>query len=79
MTFNNPYDKPFRLLSIAHTNQAVSLTWESVPGLVYRVDASSNLTVWSTVASNLVAAGATYTLATNAISNPQFFRVYRVP
>jgi hypothetical protein len=75
MTFGNPYVKPFRLLSIARSNQSISLTWQSVPGQIYRVENSSNLLVWSTLASNLTAVGSSYTFTTNSVLSQQFFRV----
>jgi len=79
MVFNNPYDKPFRVLALARTNQAVTLTWQSVLGQPYRVDSSSNLTSWSALASNLVATSNTFTLTTNVIGDIRYFSVYRLP
>lgn len=79
MVFNNPYDKPFRLLSITRSNPSVTLTWQSVPGQPYRVDSSSNLAAWTGLASNLVATGMSYVLTTNVIGDARFFRVYRIP
>jgi endonuclease/exonuclease/phosphatase family metal-dependent hydrolase len=79
MFFGNPYARPFRLISIARSNEAVALTWESVPGQPYRVDMSSNLSAWSVLASNLLATNLSFTLNTNATGDPRFFRVYRVP
>ncbi len=78
-TFNNPYDKPFRLLSFTRSNLTVTLNWQSVPGQPYRVESSTNLTAWSTLANNLVATGTTFTYATNLNDATRFFRVYRVP
>ncbi|MCW5555195.1 MAG: immunoglobulin domain-containing protein [Verrucomicrobiae bacterium] len=79
MVFNNPYDKPFRLLSAVLADDAFTLTWESVPGQPYLVEVSSNLSAWTVAASNLTATGAQYSFSTNLGSQPQFFRVYRVP
>ena len=79
MFFGNPYARPFRLISIARSNEAVALTWETVPGQPYRVDVSSNLSAWSVLASNLLATNMSFTLNTNATGDPRFFRVYRVP
>ncbi|MGD0206783.1 MAG: immunoglobulin domain-containing protein [Verrucomicrobiota bacterium] len=79
MFFGNPYARPFRLTSIARSNEAVALTWEAVPGQPYRVDVSSNLSAWSVLASNLLATNLSFTLNTNATGDPQFFRVYRAP
>lgn len=79
MVFNNPYDKPFRLTSITRSDPNVTLQWESVFGQPYRVDASSNLTTWTALASNLTASGDVFTLVTNVTGETRFFRVYRVP
>jgi hypothetical protein len=78
-TFNNPYDKPFQLLSFTRSNLTVTLNWQSVPGQPYRVESSTNLTAWSTLANNLVATGSIFTYATNLNDAARFFRVYRVP
>ncbi len=77
--FNSPYDKPFRLLSITRSNPSVTLTWQSVSGQPYRVESSSNLTVWTGLASNLVASGTSYSFVTNVTGSTRFFRVFRVP
>jgi endonuclease/exonuclease/phosphatase family metal-dependent hydrolase len=79
MVFNNPYDKPFRLLSVARTNPTVTLQWESVFGQPYRVEASSNLTTWTTQANNLVALGTNSSYSTNLNEALRFFRIYRLP
>ena len=79
MTFNNPYDKPFQMLSFARSNLALTLNWQSVPGQPYRVESSTNLTSWITLANNLIATGSTFTYATNLNDPMHYFRVYRVP
>ena len=79
MVFNNPYSKPFQLTSITRSNPAVTLKWESVIGQPYRVEASTNLTAWSTLSSNVVATGTNYTFSTNLNDDARFFRVNRVP
>ena len=79
LIFGNPYDKPFRLIAITRSNPAVTLQWESVFGQPYRVDASSNLSTWTVLASNLTATGSIFTLSTNAAEPLQFYRVYRQP
>ena len=79
MVFNNPYDKPFKLLSITRTNPTVTLRWESVPGQPYRLESSSNLTTWSTMANNLVATSVNYTFSTNLSETLRCFRVFRIP
>ena len=57
MAFNNPYEKPFKLLAIARSNLTVTLNWQSILGQPYRVESSTNLTTWSTLANNLTATG----------------------
>jgi endonuclease/exonuclease/phosphatase family metal-dependent hydrolase len=79
MVFDNPYDKPFRLLAITRSNPTVTLRWESIPGQSYRVEASTNLPAWSALADNLVATETNYTFTTNLSPVMQFFRVSRVP
>ena len=79
MYFNNPFDQPFRLLAISLRNQDFTLTWESTGGRLYHVEASSNLTAWATLASNLTASGTNCSFTTNATEALRFFRVHRVP
>jgi endonuclease/exonuclease/phosphatase family metal-dependent hydrolase len=79
MFFGNPYARPFRLTSIGKSNEAVALTWETVPGQPYRVEVSSDLSAWSVLASNLLATNSSFTLNKNATGDVQFFRVYREP
>jgi len=79
MVFANPFNTPFRLLSVAVSNQIVSLKWESVSNRQYRVETSSNLTVWAPLATNLVATGANFTFSTNVSDDLKFFRIYRAP
>ena len=75
MVFSNPYNKPFRLLSIQRNDPNTTLLWESVAGQPYRVEASSNLTTWSAIATNLTATGSTFPFSTNVADPAQFFRV----
>lgn len=79
MVFANPYDKPFRLISVTRTNPAVTLKWESVFGQPYRVESSTNLAQWTTLAANLVATNVTFTYSTNLPDVLRYFRIYRVP
>jgi endonuclease/exonuclease/phosphatase family metal-dependent hydrolase len=79
MVFGNPFNVPFRLLTIGVTNQIVSLTWESASDRQYRVEASSNFTAWTPLAANLVATGANFTFSTNVPDDMKFFRIYRAP
>jgi len=78
MTFANPYTKPFRLTSLTRSNSALTLRWGSVPGQNYRVESSSNLTSWTTLADQLTATNYSFLLSTNRTNAPQFFRVRRL-
>lgn len=79
MWFANPYAVPFRLLSLEASGGAVALRWESISNRVYGVEASTNFTSWSTLASNLTATGTNTTFTTNSVPSQRFFRVFRLP
>lgn len=79
MVFANPFNVPFRLLSVRLTNQIVSLTWESQSNRSYRIEVSSNLMAWTPLADDLIATGANCTFQTNLSDPSRFFRVYRAP
>jgi endonuclease/exonuclease/phosphatase family metal-dependent hydrolase len=82
MVFNNPFNTPFKLLSIALTNQSVTLDWESQNNRSFNVEASSNLAAWTPLATNLLATttNASFTFTTNSVGDPlEFFRIYRAP
>jgi hypothetical protein len=79
MVFANPYSKPFRLSSVSRSGNTLGLTWQSVLGQPYRVEASSNLSDWTVLAQNLVATGASFSFSTNTAVPGQFFRIYRQP
>jgi len=77
MVFNNPFTRPFRVRSFAASGANVSMTWESVPGQSYRVEASGSLTDWSVLADNLLATNYHFAFSTNVAVPAQFFRVKR--
>jgi len=79
LVFNQPYDQPFRLLTLERNDPAVTLQWESVPGQSYRVEASSDLATWRALADDLLATGTSFSLTTNVEAGRSFFRVQRVP
>lgn len=80
MTFANPFNTPFRLLSLTATNQQITLRWEAAAGRRYRVEASSNLTTWFSLTPNLTAAGPVMSFTTNSNDLVEkFFRIYREP
>jgi endonuclease/exonuclease/phosphatase family metal-dependent hydrolase len=81
MTFANPFNTPFRLLSLGVTNQTVSLKWESQNNRVFNIESSTNFIVWTPFVTNLAAttANPTLTFTTNYTGGPAFFRIYRAP
>jgi endonuclease/exonuclease/phosphatase family metal-dependent hydrolase len=79
LVFANPFNTPFRLLSLGRTNQFVTLTWETTSNRQYHAEVSSNLASWASLASNLTATGAECTLATNVPADVKFFRIRRAP
>ena len=81
MTFANPFNTPFRLLSLGVTNQTVSLKWESQNNRVFNIEVSTNFIVWTPFVTNLAAttANPTLTFTTNFTGGPAFFRIYRAP
>ncbi len=80
MTFANPFNTPFKVVSITRSNSGVALKWESATNRFYSVQASTNLTQWTVLASNLFATGTNFTFTTNSLTEREkFFRIHRVP
>jgi hypothetical protein len=79
MVFANPFNAPFRLLSLGLTNQLVSLKWETTSNRQYHLEISSNLATWTPWVSNLTATGTDITFTTNVPGDLKFFRVRRAP
>ena len=81
MVFKNPYDTPFRLLSVGVTNRTVSLKWESQNNRSFNIETSTNLVSWTPFATNLVTTttNPVFTFTTNFSGSPHFFRVWREP
>jgi endonuclease/exonuclease/phosphatase family metal-dependent hydrolase len=82
MVFNNPFDTPFKLLSIARTNQNLTLQWESQNNRVFSIEASPDLFSWLPFATNILTTNANspFVFTTNNISDPlKFFRIRRAP
>jgi endonuclease/exonuclease/phosphatase family metal-dependent hydrolase len=79
MVFANPFNVPFRLLSVALTNQTVLFTWESQSNRFYTIEVSSNLITWTPLATHLLATGAQAAFSTRTPDAAGFFRVHRVP
>ena len=82
MAFNNPFDTPYKMLFIAGSTQAVTLSWESQFNRTFNLEASTDLLHWTPFATNIVTItdAASCTFTTNHVGDPaEFFRVYRVP
>jgi hypothetical protein len=79
MVFKNPFQNPFQLLSVVRNDPAVTLNWQSVPGQLYAVESSSNLSDWNIFATNLMATNFSVTITSNASPATQFFRVRKAP
>jgi endonuclease/exonuclease/phosphatase family metal-dependent hydrolase len=81
MVFNNPFDAPFKLLSIAQTNQSVTLQWESQNNRSYNVETSTDLFSWMPFATNIATTttNSPFIFTTNVSDPVEFFRVYRAP
>ncbi len=79
MTFANPFNTPFRLLSFGVTNQIISLKWESQNNRVFNIEVSTNLTTWAPFATNIATTSDTFSFTTNLTDSAKFFRVYRAP
>jgi endonuclease/exonuclease/phosphatase family metal-dependent hydrolase len=77
MVFGNPYDKAFRFTSITQNAPNLRVTWESVPGQTYRLEASPDLASWNVFANNLMATGSVVTFSTNSSDDVKFLRVHR--
>jgi endonuclease/exonuclease/phosphatase family metal-dependent hydrolase len=77
MVFANPYDKAFRLTSITESSANLSVTWESVPGQMYRLEASPDFANWIVFANNLLATDSIVSFTTNSSEDVKFLRVHR--
>ena len=75
MTFANPFAQPFGVTSIVRTNAAVTLLWQSVPGGLYQLEGSSNLTTWTALATNLLTTNYSARISTNSSDPLKFFRL----
>ncbi len=79
MIFGNPFNVPFRLLTIGVTNQIISLKWESASNRFYDVEVSADLVTWTPLATNIPATTTNLAFATNVTGSVKFFRVHRAP
>ena len=82
MTFANPFNTPYKLVSITRTNLTVTLKWESQNHRTFNIEASSNLISWTPFATNLytTTTNSPFVFNTNNVPEPvNFFRIQRVP
>lgn len=80
MSFNvTPPAQPFRMLALVRTNDLVTVSWQSTPGGIYRLEASSNLITWTPLAASLVATASQFSLSTNLHHPALYFRASRQP
>jgi endonuclease/exonuclease/phosphatase family metal-dependent hydrolase len=82
MVFNNPFNTPFKLLSVARTSQNLTLQWESQYNRSFNIEASTNLADWTPFVTNLQTSttNSPFVFATNDVADRlRFFRIYRVP
>ena len=78
MVFSNPFAQPFRFTSIVPNGEAVTLSWQSVPGQCYAVEATEDLSKtngWSMLASNLLARNYGISLQASLSNALGFFRL----
>ena len=82
MIFENPFDTPFRLLSIARNSQSLTLQWESQNNRSFDIETSPDLVVWTPFVTNLATTNSNsfFYFTTNNVTDPmRFFRVRRAP
>ena len=79
LVVGNPYDAPFRITGVSRSNVSMVLTWESVFGQAYRLETSTNFTVWTVLASNLVATTNRTEFTTPMNGDARWYRVRRTP
>lgn len=77
--FANPFAVPPRIVSFGVSNNVAKLVWSAIPGGRYRVEASTNLPLWSTLATNLLATNGVVSFSTNATGAQRFLRVRTEP
>jgi hypothetical protein len=79
MEFKNPYQSPFQIARVNVSNQSLSIQWASAADRRYAVLSSTNLTAWTSVATNLVVAQGNLVWSTNVQGPRRYFRVYQEP
>jgi endonuclease/exonuclease/phosphatase family metal-dependent hydrolase len=79
MSFANPYATLFHISAIHTTSNTVTLTWNTIPGGKYGVDASTDFSGWAAIATNLLASNATLSFTTNRLTPLRFYRIHTRP
>lgn len=75
VAFNNPYATPFFLTSLSMTGQTFRLAWRATPGQTFYLQASTNLSNWILVATNVAKNTINYTSAAASPAAARYFRV----
>ena len=79
MVFQHPDDHLFKIRSVQASNQWVTLQWPSAVGWRYRVEGSTNLSSWNSLADGLTATSPDFCWNIRMDRPPQFFRIRREP
>jgi endonuclease/exonuclease/phosphatase family metal-dependent hydrolase len=82
MEFNNPFNTPFKLLSLVRSNQSLTLQWESQVNRNFSIETSSNLFSWTPFLTGVFTAttSSPFVFTTNNIADSiKFFRIRREP
>jgi endonuclease/exonuclease/phosphatase family metal-dependent hydrolase len=80
--FQNPFDTPFKIISITHTNGNLMLNWESQNNRTFDIEASTDLTTWVSFATNIATrtTNSPCVFSTNPVAAGKlFFRIHRTP
>jgi endonuclease/exonuclease/phosphatase family metal-dependent hydrolase len=77
--FKNPYATPARIVSFGMSNTVGRLSSTAIPGGRYRIEVSTNLSVWTPLATNLLATNELLSFSTNATGAARFLRVRTEP
>ncbi len=75
MVFRDPYKSPMRITPLLLAQGSLRLVWDSVPGGLYRIESSTNLTHWSEIAAGLEATGEHAAFTVEAVRPTTVFRI----
>ncbi|MBI4327714.1 MAG: hypothetical protein HY674_20980, partial [Chloroflexi bacterium] len=79
MVFQHPDEHLFKISLVQASNQWVTLQWPSAVGRRYRVEGSTNLISWESLADGLTATSLNFGWNFRMDRSPQFFRIRREP